>query len=51
MQILQQSDSKIQWLGIGKVVLLLFSAMVQLWIMKGFFKKKEGSVSYEPVRT
>ena len=34
---LEDSESKIKWAGIIKIVFLLGSALIQLWIMKGFF--------------
>ena len=45
--ILEKSETKIKWTGIIKIVFLLASALIQLWIMKGFFKSN--SVPYQPV--
>lgn len=38
---LELSESHIKWTGIVKIVFLLSSALVQLWIMKGFFKSNQ----------
>ena len=45
--VLESTENHIKWLGVLKVFLLLGSALVQLWIMKGFLKNK--SQPYEPV--
>lgn len=45
--ILEQSENRIKWTGIIKIAFLLTSALIQLWIMKSFFKGS--SVSYQPV--
>lgn len=45
--ILQQSENRIKWTGIIKITFLLTSALIQLWIMKSFFK--QNSVAYQPV--
>ena len=45
--VLEETESHIKWLGVLKVFLLLASALVQLWIMKGFLKHK--AQPYEPV--
>lgn len=39
-QVLEETETHIKWLGVGKVFLLLTSALVQVWIMKGFLKNK-----------
>lgn len=43
---LEDSESKIKWAGIIKIFFLLGSALIQLWIMKGFFT---ASNPYQPV--
>ena len=43
---LEQSENKIKWAGIVKIVFLLASALIQLYIMKGFFTN---SNPYQPV--
>lgn len=45
--LLESTETHIKWLGVLKVFLLLASALVQLWIMKGFLKHK--TQPYEPV--
>jgi hypothetical protein len=47
---LEESESHIKWTGIIKIVFLLSSALIQLWIMKGFFKNNEAH-AYQPVMT
>ena len=47
---LEESESHIKWTGIVKIVFLLTSALLQLWIMKGFFKNSGGQ-SYHPVQS
>ncbi len=47
---LEESESSIKWTGIVKIFFLLASALLQLWIMKGFFKTGEGQ-PYQPVMT
>jgi hypothetical protein len=44
--ILEESESRIKWAGIIKIAFLLASALIQLWIMKGFFKQAN---PYQPV--
>ena len=44
---LEQSESSIKWTGIIKILFLLSSALIQLWIMKGFFKNNQHP--YQPV--
>ena len=46
-KILEESEVKIKWTGIIKIFFLLASALVQVWIMKGFFK--QNSMPYQPV--
>jgi hypothetical protein len=36
--LLEETDNKISWTGIIKIAVLIISAMVQIWIMRGFFK-------------
>lgn len=43
---LEDSENKIKWAGIIKIIFLLGSALIQLWIMKGFFTS---SNPYQPV--
>jgi hypothetical protein len=43
---LEDSESKIKWAGIIKIAFLLGSALIQLWIMKGFFTAGN---PYQPV--
>jgi|JI6StandDraft_1071083.scaffolds.fasta_scaffold29034_2 hypothetical protein len=45
--VLESTENHIKWLGVLKVFLLLGSALVQLWIMKGFLRNKVQP--YEPV--
>lgn len=45
---LQEAESHIKWTGVIKIVFLLASALLQLWIMKGFFANTH---PYEPVAT
>jgi dynactin complex subunit len=45
---LQVAESHIKWTGVVKIVFLLASALLQLWIMKGFFANTH---PYEPVAT
>lgn len=47
---LEESESHIKWTGIIKIVFLLSSALIQLFIMKGFFKNNEAH-PYQPVQT
>ena len=47
---LEDSESSIKWTGIIKIVFLLSSALIQLWIMKGFFKGNSNQ-PYQPVDT
>jgi dynactin complex subunit len=47
---LEESESHIKWTGIIKIIFLLSSALIQLWIMKGFFKSNEPH-AYQPVMT
>ena len=46
-EILEKSEVKIKWTGIIKIFFLLASALIQLWIMKGFFK--QNSMPYQPI--
>lgn len=45
--VLEQTEEKIKWMGIFKIVMLLASALIQLWIMKGFLKDR--NLPYQPV--
>lgn len=47
---LEDSESSIKWTGIIKILFLLSSALIQLWIMKGFFKNNQ-SQAYQPVES
>lgn len=47
---LEESESHIKWTGIIKIIFLLSSALIQLFIMKGFFKNNEVH-PYQPVQT
>ena len=45
--ILEKSESRIKWAGIIKIGFLLISALIQLYIMKSFFR--QNSIPYQPV--
>lgn len=47
--ILEKSENHIKWAGIIKIAFLLTSALIQLWIMKSFFK--QNSIPYQSVST
>ena len=36
--LLEETDNRISWTGIIKIVVLVVSALVQIWIMRGFFQ-------------
>lgn len=43
--ILEETDSKITMTGVIKILVMIGSAALQLWIMRGFFKNSGASYS------
>lgn len=47
--LLEETDEKIVFVGIVKIAVMLISAVLQIWIMRGFFKNT--GTSYSEVAT
>lgn len=42
---LEETESRIGWTGLIKIVVLIVAALMQIWIMRGFFKASGMSYS------